>query len=133
MISNDLTLNVDYLNDGNTTAEAYERSETYQNRSVFVGDSHQLDARDTMSFYRSFPTKNGNFKGTAKSSVKLTRDVDVTGVDGVATLTSPIIVEASFSIPVGATAADVLKARQRMIAILDTDVVMDDLNTKLLV
>jgi hypothetical protein len=133
MQPNDITLDVDYSNDGNTTAETYDRYEEYQNRSTYIGANHAPEARDQIQMYRSFPTKSGNFKGVSKSSVKLTRDVSVTGVDGVATLTSPIITEISFSIPVGTPAADVLKARQRALAMIDSDDIMDPLNIQLMV
>jgi len=133
MIANDITLNVDQLNDGNTVAEAYELSDRNGNRSVYVGESHALDARDTITFYRTFPTPHGNFKGVAKSSAKLTEDVQVTGKDGVSTLTAPMIREVSYSFPIGVSAADVLRFRQRGIALEDNDGVMDDLNLRLLV
>jgi len=132
-IANDITLNVDYLNDGNTTAEAYENEDRTGNRSTYAGPNHALDARDQINFYRSYPTKNGNFKGVAKTAFKLTFDHTVTGVDGVASLTAPVICEVSFSVPVGVSAADVLKVRQRALALLDNDVIMEDLNMKLMV
>lgn len=133
MQPNDITLNVDYLNNAITTAEAYERSEVYLNRSTYVGSAHTLESRDIINFYRSFPTKSGNFKGVSKTSFKLTKDFSVTGVDGVSTLTAPMLVEISFSIPVGVSAADILKCRQRALALLDTDTVMDKLTVQQLV
>lgn len=133
MQPNTVTLNVDYLNDANTTAEAYERFEEFQNRSVYIGANHAPDARDTISLYRSFATKSGNFNGVSKTAVKLSQDHTVDGVDGVSTLTAPLIIDISFSIPVGVSAADVLKARQRAIAVLDLDSLMTPLNTQLMV
>jgi hypothetical protein len=65
--------------------------------------------------------------------VKFSQDVEVAGVDGVSTLTSPIIVEVSFSVPVGATQAEQLIARQRAIALLDDDTIMVKLNDQLMV
>jgi len=132
-IANDITLNVDYLNDGNTTAEAYENEDRTGNRSTYAGENHALDARDQINFYRSYNTKNGNFKGVSKSSFKLTKDFTVTGVDGLAALTAPVICEVSFSIPVGVSAADVKKVRQRALALLDDDTIMDALNVKLMI
>lgn len=133
MQPNQLTLNVDYLNNGTTTAETYDRFDSFQNRSVYVGEGHSAESRDTLTLYRTFPTKSGNFKGTAKSAIKLSLDAAVPGADGVATLTAPIIAEVSFSLPVGVEAAEVLKLRQRLIALLDSDTVMDDLNIKQMV
>lgn len=133
MQPNQLLLDVDYLNDGTTTEETYERYEEYQNRAVYVGENHTPDSRDTVNLYRSFPTKSGNFKGVAKSSIKSTVDHVVPGVDGVAQLTSPVIIEVTFSVPLGVSAADLLKCRQRVLALLDDDAVMDKLNLQLMV
>jgi hypothetical protein len=92
-----------------------------------------LDARDSLTLYRTFQKVNGNFKGTAKSAFKFTWDRSVTGVDGVAALTAPIISEVSFSVPVGVTEADMLICRQRQIALLDDDTIMTALMNQLMV
>jgi hypothetical protein len=63
-----------------------------------------------------------------KTSFKFTRDITVDGADGVSSITSPIIVEVNFSIPVGAESADVLLDRQTVLALLDDDTIMDALN-----
>lgn len=133
MQPNQIILAVDVLNTGVTTNETYDRFEEFQNRSTYIGATHTPDARDTINMYRSFPSKSGNFKGVAKTSVKLSRDLTVAGADGVSSLTAPIIVEVNFSIPVGATPASVLLARQRAIALLDKDTVMSPLNNQLMI
>jgi hypothetical protein len=127
MQDNILTLAVDELNDTNTTDHVYERNRTYENRSLFHEAGHTLVARDTLALYRTEPKVNGNFKGTAKCAMKFSADKSVTGVDGLAALTSPIIGEVSFSVPVGITSADKLIMRQRIIALLDDDTIMDAL------
>lgn len=127
MQDNVLTLAVDELNTGVTTDHVYERNRTYENRSVFHEANHSLVARDTLSLYRTEPKVNGNFKGTAKCALKFSQDKSVTGVDGLASLTSPIIGEVSFSVPVGISTADKLIMRQRLIAVLDDDTIMDAL------
>lgn len=133
MQPNTITLTVDPLNNGTTEQQDYVRYEEAANRSTYIGEDHLPDARNTLAVYRTFPTKTGNFKGVAKSSAKFTQDVVVPGVDGVSQLTAPIIVEVSFSIPVGATAADVKLARQRVVALCDADSIMDALNIQLMV
>jgi hypothetical protein len=125
MQANQVTLSVDYLNDATTTDEVYSRANFFGNRSVYHGASHSSVLRDTISIYRSDVKPNGNFKGVQKNSFKLSKDVEVTGADGLATLTAPSIGEINFSIPVGTTSADKLKLRQRIIALLDDDTVMD--------
>lgn len=133
MQPNVIELAVDYLNNGTTTNEEFSRYEEYLNRSVYIGSAHVPDNRNTLSLYRTFPTKSGNFKGVSKSSVKLTKDYPVTGADGVSILTAPVIFEVNVSVPVGVSAADVKKCRQRLIAALDSDELCDALNIQLMV
>lgn len=128
-----ITVPVDTLNNGTTTDEIYTRFEEYQNRSVYIGASHTMAAKDQLSLYRSFPKTNGNFKGVSKTSIKFAREHSVLGVDGLSNLTAPVIVEVSFSIPVGITAAQSLIARQRVVALLDNDTIMAALNDQLMV
>lgn len=133
MLDNSITLQVDELNDTNLVAHAFSRFEEYQNRSIYTGSNHQLSAQDKLTFYRTFPKVSGNFAGTAKSAFKFAKDYPVDGVDGVASLTSPLIVEVSFSVPVGITVADQLIGRQRAIALLDDDTIMVPLMNQLMV
>jgi hypothetical protein len=123
-----ITLAVDELNDDTTVNHVFNRFEEYSNRSVYTEDNHQLTSKDLLTLYRTFPKPSGNFKGTAKSTFKFSKDYQVLGVDGVALLTSPLIVEVSFSVPVGVSAADQLIGRQKAISLLD----YDDLMTKLM-
>lgn len=133
MQPNTLTLSVDATNGGSPANETYTRYEEYQNRASYIGAGHLPDNRDTLAIYRTFPTKSGNFKGVAKSSVKFTKDVEVAGVDSSTTITSPIILDCSFSVPVGVSQAELVHARQRLIALLDGDAFMDSLNIQLMV
>lgn len=136
MQPNEITLSVDELNDDTTTADAdtpYTRFQEFENRSMYIGDNHVMDARDQLGFYRTFPTVNGNFKGVLKTAFKFTRDTVVDGVDGVSQITSPLIMEVSFSIPVGTAEADVLKLRQTVLALLDRDDLLDPLNNQLMI
>lgn len=134
MQPNQITLAVDELNDTNTVNHVYDRYEEYLNRSVYIEDSmHSMAARDSLALYRTFPKVNGNFKGVQKTSFKFTKDILVDGVDGVSSLTSPVILEVSFSLPVGCTPAVALIARQKAIALLDTDALMAPLNDQLVV
>lgn len=133
MQPNEITLAVDVANDGNTTNYVFNRSEEYLNRSVYFGENHEISSRDMLTIYRTPQKQQGNFKGVAKSAIKFTTDTLVTGVDGIAQLTSPLIVEVSFSIPVGATSNLQLLARQKAIALLDNDTIMNDLSNKLII
>lgn len=131
MQNNIITLTVDKANDGNTVPVVFSRNEEYSGRSVYIGENHRLDARDTLVFYRTMPTASGNFKGMAKTAVKFSRDLSVPGVDSSTSLTVPLIIEATVSLPVGAAKAELVEARQKLIALLDDDSIMNPLNTQL--
>lgn len=128
-----LTLSVDVANDGNLVTETYTRYEEFQNRSKYIGSGHTPGSRNEFGIYRSFPTKTGNFKGVGKTSVKFTEDKSVPGVDSSTTISAPVILEVSFSVPVGISANDMKHYRQRCIALLDSDAFMDALNLQLMV
>ena len=134
MQTDEITLSVDEENDGvGPVNHVYSRFEEYQNRAVYIGPNHSIPNRNTLGLYRTFPKVSGNFRGVSKSAVKFSQDISVTGVDGVSQLSAPIIVDVSFSIPVGATHAQILIARQRALALLDLDAVMTPLNEQLMV
>lgn len=128
MQPNTITLPVDAANDANLADQIFTRFDEFSNRSLYIGPAHLPEARYTLGLYRSPIKANGNFRGVKKTSFKLTKDISVLGVDGVSSLTSPIIVETSFSFPVGVLAADVLELRQVDLALIDYDTIMDDLN-----
>lgn len=133
MQPNTLTLAVDVLNNGTPVNVTYSRFEEYQNRSVYVDAAHTMAQKSTLSLYRTFPKQSGNFRGVTKSSIKFSRDFNVSGVDGTSTIVSPFIAEVSFSIPLGVTDAEILEIRQRIIALLDTDSIMTPLNSMLMI
>lgn len=128
-----ITLAVDELNTDSTTDHVYTRFDSFQNRTMYIHSGHTPVARDTLGLYRTFPKSNGNFKGVLKTSAKFSKDVEVEGIDSETTIVSPIIIEVGVSVPLGATDADVLIARQRIIALLDDDDLMVDLMSKQLI
>lgn len=133
MQPNEITISVDELGDGTSIVdEVFTRYEEGQNRTVYIGANHRPDYRNTMTIYRTFPTKSGNFKGVNKSAVKITQDVDVPAVIGGQTLVAPYIGDVSFSIPVGVGPEDAMKLRQRVIAAVD-HAFMVALNNQLMV
>lgn len=134
MQPNVITLAVDEQNDGvGPVDHVFTRFEEYLNRALYVGANHSLAARDTLGLYRTAPKVSGNFRGVAKTAVKFSKDITVLGVDGVANIVAPIIIEVSFSVPVGALSADVLIMRQRQVALLDQDTIMGPLNELLMI
>lgn len=127
MLPDAITLNVDETNTSTQVSTTWTRTDFLNTRSVYHAGSHSLLLRDTLDFYRTFPSKSGNFNGTAKCSFKITDDAIVDGVDSTTSLVAPIIGQVSFSIPVGASDVDCLKLRQRIIALLDSDATMNKL------
>lgn len=119
MLDNNITLVVDTLNNGTPSNRVYTRYDEYQNRSIYKGPSHSLVTRDTLGIYRTPVKANGADLGVAKSAFKLTQDIEVPGKASETTVSKPMIADASFSIPVGATAAQTLEFRQRLIAAID--------------
>jgi hypothetical protein len=120
MLDNTITLAVDLENTGSTTNEVYNRYDEYQDRSVYIGPNHALDARQTMTCYRTKPKPSGKSRGVAKTALKFSEDVTVPGTDG-ADLAAVELGEISFSLPVGTSAERAMALRQRMIAALDSD------------
>lgn len=121
------TLAVNDDNDDGTTAavdQVYNRFDEYQNRSVYIDENHTLALRNTITLYRSLPKTSGNFRGVAKTAIKLTEDVEVDGVDSTTTNVAPGLIDVSFSIPVGATPAFALELRMRAVALLLDDTIM---------
>lgn len=136
MQPNSITLSVNDDNDDGTTAEVevvFARFDEYQNRSEYISDAHTVASRDKLGFYRTFPKPSGNFRGTAKSAVKITKDFSVAGVDATTTLIIPAIIDVGFSFPVGTTAAERLELRMRMVAALLDDTIMVPLIDQLMV
>lgn len=134
MQPNSITLSVDEENDGvGPVNHVFTRFEEYLNRSVYIGSDHTLSTKNTLGLYRTFPKPSGNFKGVAKTAFKFSQDVGVMGSDGTSTINAPIIIDVGFSIPVGATHAQILIARQRALALLDLDAIMTPLNEQCMV
>lgn len=135
MLANQITLTVDHDHDGGTTPaiqETYDRYEEYLNRSVYVHEGHTLGAKDTLAFYRTLPKPVGSFKGMAKSAVKFSKEIMVPDSVG-GEVTAPAILHLTASLPVGATSAQKLLMRQRVVALLNDDTVMNELMDKLMV
>ena len=118
MLAETVVLPVDILNNGTTTNRNYTRYQEFLDRSVYKGPSHTLMRRDTLGFYRTPIKPNGSNNGVAKSAGKLTQDIVVPG-KATTEVVLPMIGNFDFSIPVGATAAQTLEFRQRMIAVID--------------
>lgn len=107
-----ITLPVDIGDTDVTTDLVLSRQEEYLHRTVYIAADHAIDARNTLTLYRTPPKSTSAYKGNVKVSYKFTEDVEVLSPTG-DTITSPMIAEASFSIPVGTSAAKRLEIAQR--------------------
>lgn len=126
--SDPLIISVDAANNSLPANETYNRSTSLgENRILYRLDGTDPDDRDELSLARSFPKRSGNFRGVKRTSCKFTKDIAVPGVDGV-NVSTAIIVECSFSIPIGTPDATVLHLRQKVVGMLDNDTIMDKLN-----
>lgn len=130
MQANTITLAVDVLDNNTLVDQLFSRHEESPNRSTYVGPTHSLVSRDQLAFLRTLPKRTGPYYGSAKCAVKFTRDVVVSQADGTDTV-APLIVELSFSIPVGTSSATVVEALQRIIAISDRSDVVGPLTSQL--
>lgn len=124
MLPNSITLAVDEANNSTSVNHVMSRAEEGVNKSVYYDADHTVAARNNMSIIRQFPKQSGNFYGTLKTTVKFTKDISVDGVNG-ETIKVPLIAQADFSFPVGTTNAQATLFRQKLIAMLDDDSVMD--------
>jgi hypothetical protein len=128
MQANTITLAVDVANNNTPVNKEYVRTEELVNRSTYRGPGSTMASRNVLQFYRTFPKRSGNFLGATKTSVKFTQDIVVPSADGSGNITVPMLVSAEYSIPVGATSAQVLALRQHLVTICDRDDIMGTLN-----
>lgn len=111
MQSTIITLPVD-ITDTDTLVDCiYNRQEEYLHRTLYIAATHAVDMRNTLMLYRTPPKPTSAFKGVQKQAFKFTRDISILNPVG-ESIVSPMIGEVSFSIPVGATAAQRLEIAQ---------------------
>jgi len=126
MLDLTLTLSVDKANNASPVNEVFTRDGgmVAPNKSLYYGDLHTVDAKETLTFARVLPKVNGNFKGTQRSSQKYSRTYSVLGVDG-NSIDAIATTECIDSFPVGMTAAQKKEHRQYMVSVRDNDTIMD--------
>lgn len=115
MLDQTITLSYDAEGDGSPVDVVIRRDQEYPDRSVYVfpdadGGDHSL------VFYRTRPKQAGNFKGVSRTREKITKPVEVEGVDGT-TVTSSAIGELSLSFPKGMTGAQKIAFLQELISV----------------
>lgn len=128
MLDNTITLAVDTANTGTVTNEVYSRYSEAQNETLYIGPDHAVTARNQLRFARTFPTKSGNFNGAVITEVKFTQDISVPGVDSTTTEVRPVVITLRISDPVGDSVSNLVHFRQRLLALLDDDTIMNKFN-----
>lgn len=123
-MNDSLTLAVDVANDANPSNEVFTLHRFNETRKVFKGPNHTDSQEQLLTVTVSDPTINGENPGRRKSTLKFTNDVTISNVSGSGDLREPIISSYNMSIPVGATPAEIMAERQRMIALIDSDVIV---------
>lgn len=102
-----------------TGALACTRHSEDTNRSTYIFDAtHSTDVRDQFQLYRTFSKRSGNSRGSRKCAIKFTHDISVDNADGSGTIVLPLIGEVSFSIPEGATAAEISSLQGKLCGVL---------------
>lgn len=129
MLSEEIALAVDEANNATLVTHTFTRFDVYNNRSVYISGDHEPSMKDELTFYRTFPKPNGSFLGTRKTAFKFSKETPVLNKEGEVIL-SPFIFEVSCSIPLGVDVATQILMRQRAIALLDRDILMNALNDK---
>ena len=87
------------------------------NKSIYISDLHELNARDMLTFNRTFAKPSGNFLGMNKAALKFTRDITVLGKDG-ENIVVPSTFQLALSLPYGAGEDEIFFFTSRSTAIL---------------
>lgn len=127
---NDIILNVDTANNGTTTEETFSLVRPEEGKATYMLDGSALADKEQLTLFASLPKRSGNFLGVVRSSVKATKAISVPSTVSGEDLTSEIIAQVNFSVPEGTTLADLVHIRQRLVAMLDSDALMLELNQR---
>jgi hypothetical protein len=121
-----ITVDYDKLNDDNDVELVFTRQINSVGKQVYILPTHTAASPQKLELYRTFPKRSGNNPGARKVTMKITLTKSYTDLAG-NSVTGPVIMEQSFSIPDGVADADVLEARMLGVAILDKDTLADPL------
>jgi hypothetical protein len=128
-----LTIQSDVANNDTLVAKVFNRARVLMNglKTLFhESNSHTTARPSTLSFETSEPRPNGQFMGVTRPKIVRRRTIDVESLDPAVEVTQPLIGKIEFSVPVGATDAEMLEMRQDLIAVLDDDTLMGTLMTQ---
>lgn len=83
-------------------AKAYDQHRISTDLITYKGPNHTFSVKDLLALSAKAPKPNGDFRGNARSFIKLTRTLTLDNAT-----TADAIVEISYQVPVGAANADV--------------------------
>lgn len=125
MLDNVITIQHDL--DTTPVDNSYRRYQEHMDRTIYISGDHTIDSRDILTVRREMPTRTGNFRGMAKPSFKFTKDISVAGYDQSTTITSPLIGNVSFSVPVGAAAVEIDQLLDHIVSGLQNSALRENL------
>jgi hypothetical protein len=106
-----------------------ELEEDHSTEGQAIPAHDQVGLRHQLQFYRTYAKRSGASRGSAKSTVKVTRDVSVPNADGTGNIVLPLIAEVNFSCPVGVSYHNRKDLRCIVASILREHAEMEDLMT----
>jgi hypothetical protein len=74
------------------------------NSAPYLGPANTFTTVDKIDLYRTMPKATKEFSGIARSRVKLSRTIALTGA---LTSSGPLVIDTNYNVPVGAASADV--------------------------
>jgi hypothetical protein len=96
------------LTGASTTNYNFQKEVAEAHRLIMKEETmHSDTGRFLIQQTRSFPTVNGDSRGTRRTSTKVTMDVDVSNKAGDGDITLPFILDLSVSAPVGRDSTEV--------------------------
>jgi len=131
MQANTITVQTDAAGDDVIVPEVYTRAQETLNKTTYEGPQHSLVLRDILQLSRVAPKPNSISRGSAKTKIKFTLDVEVANPKGDGTITMAAIGEVSYSLPIGMTVADQMILCERLHALSGDQVVRTPLVERL--
>jgi len=125
MLQNTITLLVDVLNDTTLTPREYRRYTESTDKSVYIGPNTSSIKKDSLSFGRIAAKPSSKSLGIEKRQIKFTETKTVDSPVVGESVLADAIGTISFSFPAALSSEDRKAFRQRLIAALDDDAIMD--------
>jgi len=126
MLQNTITLSVDQANNGTPINEEYRRYTESTDKSVYIGAGTTSLKKNHLAFGRIAAKPSASSLGIEKRQLKITETETVDSRTVGESVLADAIGTVSFNFPVGMSSARRKAFRQRLIAALDDDSIMDN-------